>query len=146
MLLCLISYCNLISYSLAHPKFSVQYMNKYSLHIQTQPLLVGATDNGRKAVKWATEYFIKAHTATNEIYGQVGRGDLDHAYWGRPEDMTMSSPAFKIDTSNPGKLASRSFSLISKSRLSSGKSTACAKCLRHSQFRHLHSGDTSQTV
>jgi len=62
----------------------------------------GALDDGRKAVKWATDYFIKAHTAANEFYGQVGQGDVDHAYWGRPEDMTMSRPAYKIDTSRPG--------------------------------------------
>jgi len=27
---------------------------------------------------------------------------VDHAYWGRPEDMTMKRPAFKITTSKPG--------------------------------------------
>nr|AGP76427.1 endo-beta-1,4-glucanase 1 [Rhynchotermes bulbinasus] len=62
----------------------------------------GALDDGRKAVKWATDYFIKAHTSQNEFYGQVGQGDLDHDYWGRPEDMTMARPAYKIDTSRPG--------------------------------------------
>jgi len=72
----------------------------------TLPILVGALDDGRKAVKWATDYFLKAHTAQNEFYGQVGQGDVDHAYWGRPEDMTMERPSYKIDTSRPGKLAS----------------------------------------
>jgi Glycosyl hydrolase family 9 len=33
---------------------------------------------------------------------QVGRGDLDHAYWGRPEEMTMPRPAFSISPSAPG--------------------------------------------
>ena len=97
-------------------------------------MLVGVLDDCRKAVKWATDYFLKAHTAPNEFYGQVGQGDLDHAYWGRPEDMTMPRPAFKIDTSRPGKLASSSIILTSTCQLSSGESTACAKYLRHSQF------------
>jgi hypothetical protein len=97
-------------------------------------MLAGALEDGRKAVKWATDYFLKAHVAPNEFYGQVGRGDLDHAFWGRPEDMTMERPAFKIDTSRPGKLASCSFFPTSKSQLSSGESTACAKCPLHSQF------------
>jgi hypothetical protein len=109
-------------------------MKKYSLHTHTKPMLVGVLDDCRKAVKWATDYFLKAHTAPNEFYGQVGQGDLDHAYWGRPEDMTMPRPAFKIDTSRPGKLASSSIILTSMSQLSSGESTACAKYLRHSQF------------
>ena len=43
-------------------------------------------------VKWATDYFIKAHVQPNKFYGQVGDGTLDHNYWGRPEDMTMSRP------------------------------------------------------
>nr|AGP76437.1 endo-beta-1,4-glucanase 4 [Sphaerotermes sphaerothorax] len=62
----------------------------------------GALDVGRKAVKYATDYLLKAHTAATELYGQVGEGDLDHYYWGRPEDMTMWRPAFKIDVSYPG--------------------------------------------
>jgi hypothetical protein len=69
-------------------------------------MLVGALDDCRKAVKWATDYFLKAHVASTVLYGQVGEGDVDHAYWGPPEDMTMPRPAYKIDTSNPGKLAS----------------------------------------
>jgi hypothetical protein len=104
----------------------------------TPPMLAGALDDGRKAVKWATDYFIKAHTSQNEFYGQVGQGDADHAYWGRPEDMTMARPAYKIDTSRPGKLTSCSFFPTSKSQLSLAKSTACAKCPLQSNLRQLH--------
>jgi hypothetical protein len=112
-------------------------MNKYSSHIQTQRILAGALDDGHKAVKWATDYFLKAHVAPTVFYGQVGQGDLDHNSWGRPEDMTMSRPAFKIDTSNPGKPASRSFFPTSKSQLSSRESTACAKCHHFQNLAHL---------
>ncbi|XP_042224634.1 endoglucanase E-4-like [Homarus americanus] len=62
----------------------------------------GQTDYGRAAVKWATDYFLKAHTAEYELYGQVGQGDLDHAFWGRPEDMHMPRPSWKIDREAPG--------------------------------------------
>lgn len=34
---------------------------------------------------------------------QVGNSTLDHNFWGRPEDMLMERPAFKIDRENPGK-------------------------------------------
>jgi hypothetical protein len=61
-------------------------------------MFAGARDDDCKVVKWATDYFLKAQGAQNEFNGQVGRGDLDHAYWGRPEDMTMERPAYKIDT------------------------------------------------
>ena len=33
---------------------------------------------------------------------KVGDGNVDHAYWGRPEDMTMARPAFKITPQKPG--------------------------------------------
>jgi len=117
-----------------YPISNSVYMNKCSLHVQTKTMLAGALADGRAAVKWATDYFLKAHTAPNEFYGQVGRGDLDHSFWGRPEDMTMARPAYKIDTSRPGKLASSSIILTSMSQLSSGESTACTKCFPHSQF------------
>ena len=62
----------------------------------------GMLDYLRDAVKWGTDYLIKCHVSANEFYGQVGNGYTDHAYWGRPEDMTMERPAYKIDTDNPG--------------------------------------------
>jgi hypothetical protein len=85
---------------------------------KSKPMFAGALDDGRKALKWATDYFLKAHVAPTVFYGQVGQVDLDHAYWGRPEDMTMERPAFKIDTSHPGKLASCSFFLTTSSQSS----------------------------
>lgn len=54
------------------------------------------------AIKWGTDYILKAHTASNELWAQVGTGELDHAYWGSAETMTMARPAFKIDAENPG--------------------------------------------
>ena len=50
----------------------------------------------RDAVKWGTDYFLKCHVSPNELYGQVGDGHIDHAWWGRPEDMTMERPGMKI--------------------------------------------------
>ena len=35
-------------------------------------------------------------------FSQVGDGNLDHAWVGRPEDMTMARPSMKIDVNNPG--------------------------------------------
>ncbi|KAG0713792.1 Endoglucanase 16 [Chionoecetes opilio] len=62
----------------------------------------GELTHGRAAVRWATDYFLKAHTQTQELYGQVGDGGADHAYWGRPEDMTMNRPSYKITSGAPG--------------------------------------------
>jgi hypothetical protein len=72
----------------------VQYRDAYARSGQLARML--------DAIKWGTDYIVKAHTAPNEFWGQVGRGDLDHAAWVAPEVMTMARPAFKIDASRPG--------------------------------------------
>jgi len=62
----------------------------------------GQKDWLSKCIKWGTDYFIGCHTSEFELIGQIGDGYADHAYWGRPEDMTMDRPAFKITASAPG--------------------------------------------
>lgn len=61
-------------------------------------------DNGLKALRWSLDYFIKCHPSPNEFYGQVGDGNEDHAFWGRPEEWPAGRPrpAYKITTSAPG--------------------------------------------
>ncbi len=73
---------------------AVEYREGYSSSGQLPYIL--------DAIKWGTDYILKAHTGPNEFYGQVGLGNVDHAYWGPPETMTMARPAFKIDAQNPG--------------------------------------------
>lgn len=55
-----------------------------------------------EAIKWANDYFIKCHVSPDEFYGQVGDFSIDHDYWGRPEDMNMTRPSYKIDRNHPG--------------------------------------------
>ncbi|KAK9133217.1 hypothetical protein Scep_012745 [Stephania cephalantha] len=57
----------------------------------------GEYEHALEAIKWGTDYFVKAHTSPN-----VGDGDTDHYCWQRPEDMTTSRQAYKIDESRPG--------------------------------------------
>lgn len=67
---------------------------------------IGQLDEVMDAIKWGTDYFLKAHVTENgktkEFYGQVGNGGVDHAYWGSPEKMTMQRPSYKIDRQRPG--------------------------------------------
>lgn len=53
-------------------------------------------------LRWANDYLIKAHISANELYGQVGKGDSDHAWWGPAEVMPMARPAYKISPTCPG--------------------------------------------
>lgn len=66
----------------------------------------GQLDEALDAVRWATDYFLKAHIsdgqATKAFYGQVGDPTIDHQYWGAPEQLNTQRPAYKIDAENPG--------------------------------------------
>ncbi len=66
----------------------------------------GQLDEVLDAIKWGTDYILKAHVSQNgetqAFYGQVGDGNIDHSYWGAPEDMTMERPIFKLDDQNHG--------------------------------------------
>ncbi|GKC95669.1 endoglucanase 11-like protein [Tanacetum coccineum] len=62
----------------------------------------GELHHAIEAVKWGTDYFIKAHTSPNVLWAEVGDGDTDHYCWQRPEDMTTSRQAYRIDENNPG--------------------------------------------
>ena len=42
------------------------------------------------SLRWSYDYLMAAHPEPNKIYMQVGDGHADHAFWGRPEEMTMS--------------------------------------------------------
>ncbi|ERN05292.1 hypothetical protein AMTR_s00007p00145360 [Amborella trichopoda] len=54
------------------------------------------------AIRWGTDYLMKAHPKDNLLYGQVGDGDSDHACWERQEDMTTPRTAYFIDVDHRG--------------------------------------------
>ena len=62
----------------------------------------GQLDELKGNLRWVNDYFIKAHTAPNELYVQVGDGEADHKWWGPAEVMTMARPSYKISASCPG--------------------------------------------
>nr|CAD7392124.1 unnamed protein product [Timema cristinae] len=113
----------------------------------------GALEDGRKALKWATDYFIKAHTSEFEFYGQVGDGIADHNYWGRPEDMTMDRPAFKITESAPGSdlaaetaAALAAASLVFKTVDSSYSATLLQHAIQLFNFANTYRGKFSDSI
>ncbi|CAG0886958.1 unnamed protein product [Darwinula stevensoni] len=74
----------------------IEYANAYDS--------AGLSEEGREQLRWATDYFIKAHPSEKKFFGQVGNGEIDHSYWGRPEDWpsTEERPSYFIDESSPG--------------------------------------------
>merc|ERR1712137_1191570 len=63
----------------------------------------GQTDMMCDMIKWPLDYFLKCWLPDEDtLYVQVGDGNLDHHFWGRPENMNMSRPAYKVTASCPG--------------------------------------------
>lgn len=58
--------------------------------------------NAREAIRWATDYLLKATAYPDTIYVQVGDAEKDHACWERAEDMDTPRNVYKIDRNNPG--------------------------------------------
>ncbi|GJX79500.1 endoglucanase 8 [Tanacetum coccineum] len=58
--------------------------------------------NALKAVKWGTDYLLKATATDGVVYVQVGDAISDHNCWERPEDMDTLRTVYKIDKNHPG--------------------------------------------
>nr|QST87245.1 endoglucanase 6 [Abelmoschus esculentus] len=82
--------------------FTVTMMSWSIIEYGKQMAANGELRHAMEAVKWGTDYFIKAHPRPFVLYGEVGDGNSDHYCWQRPEDMTTDRRAYKIDPSNPG--------------------------------------------
>ncbi|WP_082310004.1 glycoside hydrolase family 9 protein [Nonomuraea sp. SBT364] len=73
---------------------AVEYRDAYASSGQLTHLL--------NNLRYVNDYFVKAHPSPNTLYGQVGHGGRDHAWWGPAEAMAMDRPAYKIDASCGG--------------------------------------------
>ncbi|KAF6159133.1 hypothetical protein GIB67_032750 [Kingdonia uniflora] len=82
--------------------FTVTMLSWSVIEYGEQIVDAGEYEHAIEAIKWGTDYFMKAHTSPNVLWAEVGDGDTDHYCWQRPEDMTTSRQAYKIDKDNPG--------------------------------------------
>ncbi|XP_058100374.1 endoglucanase 6-like [Magnolia sinica] len=82
--------------------FTVTMMSWSIVEYGKQMAASGELGHAMDAVKWGTDYLIKAHPEPNVLYGEVGDGTNDHNCWQRPEDMTTDRRAYRVDASNPG--------------------------------------------
>ncbi|KAJ0098887.1 hypothetical protein Patl1_19914 [Pistacia atlantica] len=55
-----------------------------------------------EALKWGTDYFLKATSVPGKVVAQVGDPSGDHNCWERPEDMDTPRTSYVVNTSNPG--------------------------------------------
>ncbi len=61
-------------------------------------------DYFKSNIRWVTDYLLKCHTAPHELYGQVGDGATDHAFWIPAEmvELSYARNSYKIDETHPG--------------------------------------------
>ncbi|MBA0706276.1 hypothetical protein Golax_018398 [Gossypium laxum] len=81
--------------------------------------------NAVKAVKWSTDYLLKATAKPGVVYVQVGDAYSDHSCWERPEDMDTLRTVYKIDNAHPG---SDVFNFADKHRGAYSSSLHAAVC------------------
>ncbi|KAK7822002.1 endoglucanase 8 [Quercus suber] len=58
--------------------------------------------NALDAIKWATDYFLKATSIPGFVYAQVGDPYADHNCWERPEDMDTPRTPYAVSKRFPG--------------------------------------------
>ncbi|XP_072967783.1 endoglucanase 1-like [Typha angustifolia] len=66
-------------------------------------LMRGEAGHAKAAVRWGTDYLLKAATAApNTLYVQVANPTQDHQCWERPEDMDTPRSVYRVTSQNPG--------------------------------------------
>ncbi|XP_077234391.1 endoglucanase 8-like [Tasmannia lanceolata] len=58
--------------------------------------------NAKDAVRWATDYFLKATNVPDKVFVQVGDPYADHNCWERAEDMDTPRTVYAVDRDHPG--------------------------------------------
>ncbi|KAF8389976.1 hypothetical protein HHK36_024496 [Tetracentron sinense] len=109
--------------------------------------------NAVKAVKWATDYLLKATAVSGTIYVQVGDPLSDHNCWERPEDMDTLRTVYKIDQSHPGSdvagetaAALAAASIVFRSRDSAYSSLLLDRAVEVFEFADNHRGAYSSSL
>ncbi|CAI0443963.1 unnamed protein product [Linum tenue] len=82
--------------------FSVTMMAWGAIDFNKEITSANQMSNTLAAIRWGTDYFVKAHPQPNVLWAQVGDGNSDHYCWERAEDMTTPRTAYKLDQNHPG--------------------------------------------
>jgi len=119
----------------------------------------GQLDELLAAVKWGTDYLLKAHGTdaagnTSFFVAQVGDVALDHALWSAPESQTIARPAMAVTAQKPGSdvTAGSAAALASASILfrENGSIAYADELLRHAEslyrFADTYRGKYSDSI
>ncbi|KAL2609249.1 hypothetical protein R1flu_027822 [Riccia fluitans] len=82
--------------------FTVTMLSWSAIEYGSEIMQAGEMDNLQSAIRWGTDYFLKAHTGLTQLYVQVGSPPTDHNCWERPEDMDTPRNLLQVNASFPG--------------------------------------------
>ncbi|KAF3632229.1 Endoglucanase 20 [Capsicum annuum] len=82
--------------------FSLTLLSWAAIEYPTQISSANQLPHLQRAIRWGTNFLIRAHTSTTTLYTQVGDGNADHQCWERPEDMDTPRTLYKITSNSPG--------------------------------------------
>ena len=105
------------------------------------------------ALRWGTDWLMKAHPARDVFVGQIGEAVVDHAVWAPPERMPVPRRTFLLTPENPGTevAAEASAALAAASVVFRDADPGYARRLRaasHSlfEFANRYRGSCSQAI
>lgn len=55
-----------------------------------------------EAIRWGTDYLLKATRVPDSVVGAVGDPNADHNCWQRPEDMDTPRTSYVVNKQKPG--------------------------------------------
>ncbi|KAK6119604.1 hypothetical protein DH2020_046627 [Rehmannia glutinosa] len=82
--------------------FTVTTLSWAAIFYEAELQAAGELKNVRAAIRWGTDYLLKASAKRNLLYVQVGDPEKDHECWVRPENMKTPRTVLKIDRNTPG--------------------------------------------
>ncbi|OUM64911.1 glycoside hydrolase family 9 protein, partial [Piromyces sp. E2] len=114
----------------------------------------GQTEYLKDTVKWGCDYLLKCHQkGTDVFYMQVGDGDIDHQYWKAYEEIDYPTPAFFVNSTNPGSevtgetaAAFAAASILFKDSDPEYSATLLENALEWYEFADKYQGDYSVSV
>ncbi|KAI3682107.1 hypothetical protein L2E82_50139 [Cichorium intybus] len=82
--------------------FTVTTLAWAAYFYQPELTAAGEMHNVLNAIRWGTDYFLKASCQRNRFFVQVGDPVKDHECWMRPEKMKSPRPVLELNSKIPG--------------------------------------------
>ncbi|XP_058108598.1 endoglucanase 16 [Magnolia sinica] len=82
--------------------FTITTLSWGALFYRAELKAAGELENVYSAIRWGTDFFLKAAARRNTLWVQVGDPIADHECWIRPENMATPRTLMQINQSMPG--------------------------------------------